>query len=69
MVLPSTSHSAAINIAPITVKGTRLGQDDNEHILSSPAEELKYTQTDVNTRKHTHVPTYIKRVQLEKKIM
>lgn len=69
MVLPSTSHSAAINIAPITVKGTRLGQDDNEHILSSPAEELKYTQTDVNTRKHTHVPTYIKCVQLEKKIM
>lgn len=45
MVLPSTSHSAAINIAPITVKGTRLGQDDNEHILSSPAEELKYTHT------------------------
>lgn len=34
MVLPSTSRSAAINIAPITVKGTRLGQDDNEHILS-----------------------------------
>lgn len=41
MVLPSTSHSAAINISPITVKGTRLGQDDNEHILLSPAEELK----------------------------
>lgn len=36
MVLPSTSPCAAINIAPITVKGTRLGQDDNEHILSSP---------------------------------
>lgn len=55
MVLPSTSHSTAINIAPITVKGTRLGQDDNEHILSSPAEELKYTQTDVNTHTRTHV--------------
>lgn len=51
MVLPSTSHHAAINIAPITVKGTRLGQDDNEHILSSPAEELKRTHK--HTRKHT----------------
>lgn len=59
MVLPSTSRSAAINIAPITVKGTRLAQDDNEHILSPPAEELKYvphTSTHVNSHKHACRP-------------
>lgn len=71
MVLPSTSHSVAINIAPITVKGTRLGQDDNEHILSSQAEELKYTahiHSRACTHKHsyTYAQTYIKRVQLGK---
>lgn len=53
-VLPSTSHRAAINIAPITVKGTRLGQDDNEHILPSPPEELKYTCTCTHKHPDTH---------------
>lgn len=50
MVLPSTSHRAAINIAPITVKGTRLGQDDNEHILSFPGARIK---THKHARTHT----------------